>query len=319
MWDTEEILTTGYAMTGHLLNKMFAVKWQEFFDNCCEPSVGLVIWLPGVASKLALSVPGSAGTAGLEPSMDLVSMELVLEIPDFFFFCRAFWIDAVSDGRLASWWKTFRFRMIVYTRLQLPDGRFFVSWGWFYMSVKLWDLMIWLEFISLFSPSNWYWMMLLKTSSMKKTRWWFWAEEKRNQGVENASSRWSSLLAATMERLFRYGETVNKKSRCHKRNLTIPEVFKHSAILVLIHQGAAFHWWYSLFTMIVSRQSKRGWRRWCPLVMILWKILTWKSKVNIHNDAEMLQVQSDDTTEDKTKISQHQNFTQTVRFFLEKI
>ena len=51
-------------------------------------------------------------------------------------------------------------------------------------------------------------MMLLKTSSRKKTRWWFWGKEKRNQGVEKASSRWSSLLAATMERLFRYGETV---------------------------------------------------------------------------------------------------------------
>lgn len=45
--------------------------------------------IPGVASKLVLSVPGSAGTAGLEPSMDPVSIELVLEIPDFFFFCTA--------------------------------------------------------------------------------------------------------------------------------------------------------------------------------------------------------------------------------------
>ena len=53
------------------------------------------------------------------------------------------------------------------------------------------------------SPSNWYWMMLLKTSSRKKTRWWFCAEVKRYQGVEKASRRWSSLLAATMDRLFR--------------------------------------------------------------------------------------------------------------------
>lgn len=73
-----------------------------------------------MASRLALSVPGSAGTAGLEPSMDTVSMEFVLEIPDFFFLCRAFWIDAMSDGRLASWWKTFLFRMMAYTRLQFP-------------------------------------------------------------------------------------------------------------------------------------------------------------------------------------------------------
>ena len=53
------------------------------------------------------------------------------------------------------------------------------------------------------SPSNWYWMMLLKASSRKKTRWWFWEAENRNQEVEKASRRWRSLLAATMERLFR--------------------------------------------------------------------------------------------------------------------
>lgn len=62
---------------------------------------------------------------------------------------------------------------------------------------------------------------MLKTSSRKKTRWWFWGEEKRNQGVEKASRRWSSLLAATMDRLFRYGETVEgygrkSQSRNHK-------------------------------------------------------------------------------------------------------
>lgn len=73
-----------------------------------------------MASKLALSLPGSAGTAGLEPSMDSGIIELDLETPDFFFLCRAFWIDTVSDGRLANWWKTLRFRMMAYTRLQLP-------------------------------------------------------------------------------------------------------------------------------------------------------------------------------------------------------
>lgn len=75
-----------------------------------------------MASKLVFRVPGSAGTAGLEPSMDSVStMELVRDTPDFFFLCSAFWMDAVSDGRLASWWKTLRFRMMAYTRLELPE------------------------------------------------------------------------------------------------------------------------------------------------------------------------------------------------------
>lgn len=53
------------------------------------------------------------------------------------------------------------------------------------------------------SPSNWYWIMLLKTSRRKKTRWWFWDTEKRNQVVEKASSRCRSLLAVTMDRLLR--------------------------------------------------------------------------------------------------------------------
>lgn len=69
--------------------------------------------VPGVASKLALRVPGSAGTAGLEPSMDLFSTEFILEIPGFFFFfCSARWMDSASDARLARWWKTFLLRMM---------------------------------------------------------------------------------------------------------------------------------------------------------------------------------------------------------------
>lgn len=44
---------------------------------------------------------------------------------------------------------------------------------------------------------------MLKTSRRKKTRWWFWDAEKRNQVVEKASSRCRSLLAVTMDRLLR--------------------------------------------------------------------------------------------------------------------
>lgn len=76
-----------------------------------------------MATRLAFSVPGSAGTAGLDPSMDTVSWELVRDIAfgDFLFLCKAFWMVAGSEGRLASWWKTLRFRMMAYTKLQLPD------------------------------------------------------------------------------------------------------------------------------------------------------------------------------------------------------
>lgn len=67
-----------------------------------------------MATRLVFSVPGSAGTAGWDPSMDTVSWELVREMTsgDFFFRCRAFWMEAASEGRLANWWKTFLLRMI---------------------------------------------------------------------------------------------------------------------------------------------------------------------------------------------------------------
>lgn len=63
------------------------------------------IIIPGIATRLAFRVPGSAGTAGREPSMETVSWEFVREIKsgDFFFFCKAFWIEAGSEARLASW------------------------------------------------------------------------------------------------------------------------------------------------------------------------------------------------------------------------
>ena len=61
------------------------------------------------------------------------------------------------------------------------------------------------------SPSNWYCMMLLKISSRKNTRWWLLGAEKRNQGVVKASSRCSSLVADTIDNVFRYGDTVGSR------------------------------------------------------------------------------------------------------------
>lgn len=56
--------------------------------------------------------------------MDTVSWELVREMTsgDFLFLCKAFWMEAASEGRLANWWNTLRLRMIAYTRLQFPGG-----------------------------------------------------------------------------------------------------------------------------------------------------------------------------------------------------
>lgn len=77
--------------------------------------------IPGVASKLALNILGSAATGTLELSAASDMTDPDLESPDFLFFCcRAFWMDAMSEGRLANWWKMLRFRMMAYTRLELP-------------------------------------------------------------------------------------------------------------------------------------------------------------------------------------------------------
>lgn len=65
-------------------------------------------------------------------------------------------------------------------------------------------------------PSNWYWMMLLNISRRKKTRWWFVGEEKRNQGVLKASSKCSSLVLATILKVFKYGDTEKKSKRNYK-------------------------------------------------------------------------------------------------------
>ena len=75
-----------------------------------------------MASRLAFRVPGSAGAAGLDPSMACVSVEWVREAAGmlFLFRCNAFWMEAVSVGRLASWWKMLRLRMMAYTRLKFP-------------------------------------------------------------------------------------------------------------------------------------------------------------------------------------------------------
>ena len=100
-----------------------------YVESCCiatrvESSLDVrVRSVPGIATRLVFRVPGSAGTAGREPSMETVSWELVREMAsgDFLFLCKAFWMEPGSDGRLTSWWNTLRFRMMAYTKLQLPE------------------------------------------------------------------------------------------------------------------------------------------------------------------------------------------------------
>lgn len=76
-----------------------------------------------MASKLALRPPVLAGATGLEPveEKEEEDRDLDRETPDFFLLCRAFWMDDMSEGRLARWWKVLRFRMMAYTRLKLPE------------------------------------------------------------------------------------------------------------------------------------------------------------------------------------------------------
>ncbi len=69
-------------------------------------------------------MPGSASVAGVEPSIDgwsgwsaTVLGFATLPRPRL---VSARAMDEWSAGRLASWWNTLRFRMIVYTKLELP-------------------------------------------------------------------------------------------------------------------------------------------------------------------------------------------------------
>lgn len=84
---------------------------------------------------------------------------------DFLFLCRAFWMEAGSEGRLANWWNTLRLRMMAYTRLQFPGGRADRCLSVFK------TITVVLRHVPLFFlPSNWYWIILLKASRRKKTR-----------------------------------------------------------------------------------------------------------------------------------------------------
>jgi len=53
-------------------------------------------------------------------------------------------------------------------------------------------------------------MILLKISNKKKARWLADGEENKNQGVVNASTKCKSFVLDTIDRVFKYGETVNK-------------------------------------------------------------------------------------------------------------
>lgn len=89
-----------------------------------------------------------------------------------------------------------------------------------------------------FVRENITWIILLKISSRKNTKWWLVTAEKRNHGVLNASKRCSSFVLATMDKVLRYGETL---------------------------------------TRIVSRQSNNGCSLWWPVVIILWNTVTKRS------------------------------------------
>lgn len=82
------------------------------------------------------------------------------------------------------------------------------------------------------------WIILLKISSKKNTKWWLVGAEKRNHGVLNASNKCSNFVLATMDSVLRYGETL---------------------------------------TRIVNKQSNSGCSLWWPVVMILWNTVTKRS------------------------------------------
>lgn len=77
--------------------------------------------LRGVAARETLRVPGSASAAGVAPSIVSGSLDSLGGWFNFFpLLLNALAMAEWSVGRLANWWNTFRLRMIVYTRLELP-------------------------------------------------------------------------------------------------------------------------------------------------------------------------------------------------------
>jgi len=52
--------------------------------------------------------------------------------------------------------------------------------------------------------------MLLKISRRKNTKWWLLGAENKNQGVLKASNKCNNFVLATMERVFKYGDTKTK-------------------------------------------------------------------------------------------------------------
>lgn len=95
-------------------------------------------YLLGVAASVVLSVPGSASIAGVAPSIMGRSFPLSgVSCTNFLpLLLRALAMVECSVGKFASWWNTFLFLMIVYTRLLLPKIQIDIwmcSWdGWFF-------------------------------------------------------------------------------------------------------------------------------------------------------------------------------------------
>ncbi len=131
------ILCTGYIISIQLFYDAFKEMWMETATGLL--TVNILRWksttvydevgcVRGMAFKLAFRVPVWTGVLLYGPSLQavlyglLVSMKTALWVLLLLlFFCRAFWIELTSVGRLASWWKRLRLRMMPYTRLKLPD------------------------------------------------------------------------------------------------------------------------------------------------------------------------------------------------------
>jgi len=82
-------------------------------------------------------------------------------------------------------------------------------------------------------PSNWYWMILLNISNKKNTRWLADGEENKNHGVVNASTKCNNFVLDTIDKVFKYGDTV-KKTQIGKYsvNLLIILIYNMSDFIV---------------------------------------------------------------------------------------
>lgn len=120
-------------------SRFTATSTSRFRFSCSQLKNRKAEGIPGVSAKVGFKVPGSAGIAGLAPSImgSVSESALVLRgrtlargsagVPVAAPPARVRAMAVCSWGKFARLWNTARLRMIVYTKLEFPVDYFSVT------------------------------------------------------------------------------------------------------------------------------------------------------------------------------------------------